>query len=294
MAARFHPLGDQPRRRTMSAVYVCAPDLWLKLEYLVHRRGDQRPLSHEETVRSLKQLAAALGVADGRLRQWCETGRVERSGDDAEVHLEQLCGIFGLQREWLTLPAPDFLERCEAQPISGWRGLLALAREVGVGEIAAMPADQPDILRHALPDVLPEPNCPVLVAGSRLQARFAPPLPLGGRALAGWRVVLFSQDPTGYLCLLPRFEAVPSMPLALLDANGSLTVHLKLEPMQTGRHSLVLLVFEAPLPADLLGALKTEPDPENAAATLDWLGAEGLRRFKSGAAAAFRLRYAVR
>jgi hypothetical protein len=273
-------------------------DLSVKLEYLVHRRGDQRPLPDDQKIRSLEELSKVLSPNGGNLRRWCRENRLP----DATALVPHLCQIFAIERAWLTLSFVEFLEACEGAAVVGWRGLMALAQTMDVGEIepAAVPVSaqfpNADRLRHALPEDLPDSATGFIAErGSRIQVSLrAPRRDRGTVDWQGWHVVLLSQDPDGYYCLLPRHEERDSMPSARIPPGGVLQLRLKLDPHKDGKHAFVLVALKTPLPPYLEAMLRAPVEGTALEPALDRLAWHALPLVRAGAGVVLRLSYIVR
>ncbi len=276
-----HVAGRQPGED------MAVPDLSLKLLYMLQRRCDQRPLPETAKIRSNEALARELGVTTSSLQDWNTTNKIPA----AVAAL--LCQIFAIDPAWLALPFAEFTPTCEGAA-AGWNRLMELARVNDVGDVTAVQG--PNRWRHALPADLPEPAYAFKVdRGSDVEVRLQSPLNSSGQVdWQDWYVVLFSEDPDGYYCLLPRHNDLGSMPPARIPANGAVHLRLKLDPHKAGVHSFVLVALKAALPQNLVAMLREPVEGLALMPALEKLARHALPLVRSAQGGVLRLTYFVR
>jgi hypothetical protein len=157
---------------------------------------------------------------------------------------------------------------------SPWTAFICKANQYGVGTIVQI---DPEPLRAlvARPESAVE-YLPVVDKGSLIRLSLNVPRAATGRTLwSGWHVTLLSEDPRGFLCVLPRFLGTPEFPslkYTRLPRNAQFNCSgLRMDNNITGDHSFVLLANKEPLPPLITSLLLMEHEGETLLPALDLL-----------------------
>jgi hypothetical protein len=211
-----------------------------------------------------QSLAVALAVNASQITRWCSLGRIPR----VEA-ARRLAEIFAIELPWLEQPLELFTALVAGdQSLTPWLSLVARAPHVNVGQVIQI--EPPAIVtRAAVPESFAR-ALPAVAAESVVRVRFVLP----GQLWAGWQILLFSEDPHGFLCLLPRFLGSPEFPQATHSRFPPATwlecARLKLDSV-AGEHSFVLVALRDLLPLALEAALKRSVEGPALLSTLDRL-----------------------
>ncbi len=119
---------------------------------------------------------------------------------------------------------------------------------------------------------------PAVERGSLITVRLKMPLSNSGSVLwGGWHVTLLSEDPDGFVCLLPRFVGTPEFPHTThtkfqrapwFECSG-----LRMDNTITGDHAFVLIATKEPWPAAINTLLMADNESDALLPTLDRLAA---------------------
>lgn len=275
---------------------VQVPEFAQKIELLFRKGG----YAYDDTRRRIPicdrpSLAEALRVDQAQLTRWIRGGRIPRTKNAIK-----LAEIFLIDWHWLTEPYDVFQKLCSgARHDSAWATLLARAKHDDVGTVVQLPdAESPPLQTLAArPDSTVE-QLTVIQRGSLVKVRFKIPLSGSGAvAWSGWFITLLSEDPNGFLCLLPRFLGTDEFPRnthsrfqpnAWFECSG-----LRMDATLTGEHAFVLIATQEPWPVALNDSLMAEREGEALLPSLDRLASYLAPLCSEASAAIHRPRFRV-
>lgn len=275
---------------TLHERWFNVPDFESKLNLLQQRSARLYGIGEPRLLHLRKDIAAALGVNHTLLSRWSRQNRIPKM--DVVVKLAKL---FAIDHAWLALPFEEFRHLCEGRPAAHtWQELMQLACEDGVGKIEELEEVDTSLPRvlHARPtSIFASPSIERVHVGATIRVTFHLPLSEKSTPLwAGWHVVLLSQDPTGYSCLLPRFAERHGFPSGRLRLQNSLV----LPPLMVdtpGLCSVILIASREPIPADLQNLLAVEEEGEALSPAIARTAAHMTPLALSNNAIVMRLRY---
>jgi hypothetical protein len=243
-----------------------------KMDFLLKRPGyyifpEDKKTGKMTIICSPKALMAALSVDLSQYGRWREANRIPKINNAMK-----LAQIFSIQPAWLNESSYEhFVELCNGASVQPtWSTLLAWAQDDDVGSITQIePPPSPRAL-HMRPKAQAK-QLQTVDRGSTVSVSFRLTA-----AWAGWNAVLLSEDPSGFLCLVPRFVGEPEFPASLMKLPPKASYDLRGLPTDidvTGRCSLILVATEKPLPPDLNKLLREDREGKTLEPTLDRLAA---------------------
>ncbi len=275
---------------TLHERWFSVPDFDSKLNLLQQRSARLYGIGEPRLLHLRKDIAAALGINQTLLSRWTRQNRIPKM--DVVVKLARL---FAIDHAWLALPFEEFRRLCEGRPAAHtWQELMQLAREDDVGKIEELEDEVQDLPRllHARPSfIFSTPGVERVHVGASIRVSFNLPLSKSSAPLwAGWHVVLFSQDPTGYSCLLPRFAKRHGFPSGRLTSEVSFVLP-PLTVDSPGLCSVILIASREAIPPDLLSLLAAEEEGEALSAAIARTAAHMTPLALADNAGVMRLRY---
>jgi hypothetical protein len=245
------------------------PDFTRKINLLLKRPGYAVFPEDEErgklsVVSTVKVLAYVLGVHPSQLTRWGTINRVPKN-----INAVKIAGVFAIQVDWLSETYDSFVGLCNGSSLQpSWSTLLAQIQEDDIGTIIQIdPAPSPLAL-HMRPNSQAK-QLPKIDRGAIVNVSFRLTT-----AWSTWNAVLLSEDPSGFMCLLPRFVGEPEFPTSLLKLPPKVSFDLRglrTDIDVTGRCSLVLVATRNPLPPDLNRLLLEDREGKTLEPVLDRL-----------------------
>lgn len=275
---------------TLHERWFSVPDFDSKLNLLQQRSARLYGIGEPRLLHLRKDIAAALGINHTLLSRWTRQNRIPKM--DVVVKLARL---FAIDHAWLALPFDEFRRLCEGRPAAHtWQELMQLAKEEGVGRIEELGEGMEDLPRllHARPSFMFSTlGVERVHVGASIRVTFNLPLSDTSAPLwSGWHVVLFSQDPTGYSCLLPRFSQRHGFPSGRLRSDVSFVLP-PLTVDSPGLCSVILIASRDAIPADLQNLLMAEEEGEALSAAIARTAAHMTPLAMNANAGVMRLRY---
>jgi transcriptional regulator with XRE-family HTH domain len=278
---------------TLHERWFSVPDFESKLNLLQQRSARLYGVGEPRLLHLRKDIAAALGVNQTLLSRWSRQNRIPKM--DVVVKLAKL---FAIDHSWLAMPFEEFRELCEGRPAAyTWHELMQLAQDRGVGKIEELEEEEEDVphlvrMMHARPSFIFSSIAVEKVhVGATIRVTFHLPLSDTSAPLwAGWHTILFSQDPTGYSCLLPRFANRHGFPSGRLRSEARLV----LPPLMVdtpGLCSVILIASREPIPSDLKSLLTVDEEGDGLGPAIARTAAHMTPLALSHKAGVLRLRY---
>ena len=254
------------------------PDLREKVDILRARRASGE----------ISDLLRTLRVDQSTLNRWFKANRIHRP-----EKVGKLSQYFSVPRSCWKKSLEEFTRLVEGVPSATWPQLLSFAKEHDVGKIEALRRDM-----HALPasevSVL---NIVKVTLGSKIRATFFLPSRDNNQSKTAshWRIedaIVLSQDPTGYLCLLPRYS---SKLKRTVDQQAGLLTLSELLVDAPGLCSLILITAGVllPLPNEVFEMLRQNLQGHGFQPVLDKLAIHLLDACREGEVNILQLRYFV-
>jgi len=246
-------------------VWIEVPDLKKKIDLLLLRPGYFHFNQEKyDVIANRDSLVAAWNnINRSTLSRWEDSNRIR-----SEM-VERFLRIFSIQRAWLSEPYDRFKTLCAGEPARPtWLALLAWAQDKDVGNIAQVEPPPPRALHAGRPRSRSR-SLPVVSKGAVIDVSFKI-----STDWVGWHTALFSEDPNGFLCLLPRYVGEPEYPISLLRVPPKLSYDLPrlvVDEDVAGKHSFVLVATNKPLPPDLDKLLRQDREGKELEPTLDQL-----------------------